>query len=107
MTNKVLRKVSSLSKEFVWANITELNSVNISAVIIELAITPYGIKPVSTDWLTPGVSESPSLPVRRVALLVGPGGGVLVLTEGTYDLWRRVTDSPEVSIDRVGSFEVD
>jgi len=38
--------------------------------------------------------------------LIGPGGGVVTLTAGTYDAWSKITATPEVPVKFVGELTV-
>lgn len=72
------------------------------ADVVALAFPVAGVNPIAGDWVT-GSWESGGPPyVARV--LVGTGGKVL--TPGNYDVWVRVTDSPEVPAMKAGFLKV-
>lgn len=62
------------------------------ALTVELAFTAVDVAPASGDW-TVGSWEDVG-GVWNARCLVGPGGTV-TLAAGTYDVWTRVTASPE------------
>ena len=72
--------------------------------VVEAAFKLPGVNPTGPDWkaaswVTTGVG-------RFFALcLVGPGpGAVLDLPAGTYKMWLRITDNPEIPILPVDGF---
>lgn len=99
-------KISSLSREFVRVQLkaTEAGQqVDPSLDPVEMAFTVPGTEPLVGDWKTAGweADFSQSRPIYFARTLVGPGGTHL-LTDGTYDVWVRVTDSPEVPVSNAG-----
>lgn len=89
-----MEPISSLSREwivfFVWgASGTEQ---------VEVAFTAPGAEPVTGDWhaaeWAPGSVTARGADAR---ILVGPGGAV-VLPDGTYQAWVRVTAPVELPV---------
>lgn len=92
-------RISSLSKEYARVEVSAREGgavVDLSNMAVEMAFTAPGVEPVSGDWKSAGWETVP--PSRYIArCLIGPGGTV-TLTDGTYDVWVRITDSPEVVV---------
>lgn len=63
--------------------------------------------PTSGDWKTASWDTDSSAypPTYRAQCLVGPGGTV-TLAAGTYVVWVKVSDSPEVPVKRAGQIKV-
>lgn len=67
---------------------------------VELAIVAEDTEePGSGDWKTAAWDDG------SARLLVGPGTQV-VLTNGRYDVWVRVTSSPELVVRKAGTLEI-
>jgi hypothetical protein len=64
--------------------------------VVEVAFKTPGVDPAGPDWHAASW-EAASSSVFYARLLVGPVGG-LVLTVGTYKMWIRITDAPEVPV---------
>ena len=64
---------------------------------VQMAFTATGVDPQPADWQTASWDTSATLgPNQYLAqCLVGPGGTV-ALTNGTYQIWVKVTDNPEI-----------
>lgn len=63
--------------------------------------------PTSGDWKTASWDTDASTypPTYIAQCLVGPGGTV-TLAAGTWTVWVKVTDSPEVPVKRAGQMKV-
>lgn len=55
------------------------------------------VRPAPTDWQAGSWVTNPG-PVYLAQCLVGPGTGGVILAVGTYAIWLRVTDNPEVFV---------
>lgn len=91
--------ISTLSTVYVKSRImaTKNGSVyNPTSDVIEVAFKGLGASPAAPDWHA-AAWETAGTGVYYARLLVGPTGG-LVLAAGTYRMWVRVTDSPEVPV---------
>jgi hypothetical protein len=102
--------INSLSKEYVRVQIEALASglfVNPTPDTVEMAFPVASTDPVGGDWKAASwETDATSNPTRYFArCLVGPGGTV-ALTDGLYDVWVRVTDSPEIPVKNAGQLEV-
>lgn len=81
--------------------------INPTTDTVAMAFTSPGVDPVSGDWKTASwETDSSTTPDTYFArCLVGPSG-TLALMAGTYDVWVRVTDNPEVPVELVGQLEI-
>jgi hypothetical protein len=72
--------------------------------VVEAAFKLPGVNPAPGDWKT--ASWFVPMPDRFFALcLVGPGlGAALDLAVGSYKMWLRITDNPEVPVIQVEGF---
>lgn len=98
--------ISSLSKEYVRVRVTAREDgavVNPTADTVEMAFTASEAEPSGGDWKTAewetDANTEPDTYYARC--LVGPGGTV-ALTDGTYRVWVKITDSPEIPVKRSG-----
>lgn len=93
--------LSSLTREYVKTTVTA--NVNPTATPPEFAFMPAGVEPAEADWET-GEWESNAAPyVARI--LIGPGGTV-VLADGKYKAWIRLTANPERPVEQFDSLTV-
>jgi hypothetical protein len=102
--------ISALSLEYVRVPVAAKQSglvVDPSADVVKLAFTAAGVDPVSGDYKTSSwetdATTTPSTYYARC--LVGPAGTV-TLAAGTYQVWVKVTDSPEIPVKRSGTLIV-
>jgi hypothetical protein len=63
----------------------------------------YGVKPSSWELGTWGTGSY--LGWHTASVLVGPGG-VVTLTPGTYTVWVRVADNPEIPVRQAGTVQI-
>ena len=70
------------------------NPITLTADAVAIAFTTPGGTPAT--WFT-GTWEG----TGTARVLVGPGGA-LTLTPGTYWVWVKVTDNPEIPAEQVG-----
>jgi hypothetical protein len=90
--------ISRLSTEYVQVQVTFTVSgaqVNPTGDTVQMAFTHGGALPGVSDWHT--ASWETAGTVHYAQCLVGPSGGV-VLAPGTWNVWLKVTDSPEVPV---------
>lgn len=86
--------IPSLSKEYVHATVA--GPANKASFAVEMAVVPEGQDPVSGDWKTAEWSGD------DVIAMVG-AGSTIPLTRGvTYEVWVRITASPEIPVLRPG-----
>ncbi|MGH3499541.1 MAG: hypothetical protein ACRDQA_01370 [Nocardioidaceae bacterium] len=97
--------IGSLSTENRYATVT--GGVDITGSPIDVALPTTATEP--TTWISAEVvSVVASGSGRWTAtyrLLIGPAAPT-TLAAGTYDWWRRVTDSPEIPVTKVGMLKV-
>lgn len=96
------------STEYIYSSVTADH--DLTGKVIEVGL-PVKNEAVTTwyDAEVTGVSQTSSSPARWTAtfrLLIGPGGGVTTLSEGSYDFTMRLTDSPEIPVRKAGSVSV-
>lgn len=75
---------------------------------VEFAAVTPGSEPstwTAGSWET-DTSTDPDTYWARILVSGTGGGGTLALADGTYDLWVRVTDSPERPSQRVATLIV-
>lgn len=90
--------ISDLSTVFIKSRIVATKngtSYNPTGDVVEIAFKLPGVDPTAPDWHAASWETAGTSYYAR--LLVGPAGG-LVLTVGTYKMWIRITDSPEVPV---------
>jgi hypothetical protein len=73
--------------------------------VVSLAFTTGWTNPSSGDWHTGSWSLGEYGETYLAQLLVGPSGG-LSLAVGTYSIWLRVQDNPEVPIMQPGMLTI-
>jgi len=92
--------ISSLSKVYVHVPVRDaIDGADPTADTVEMAFTASG-NPTSGDWKAATWhtdASDPARPVHYARCLVGPAGTV-TLAPGTYRIWVRVTDTPEVPV---------
>ncbi|MCC6629960.1 MAG: hypothetical protein IT340_21495 [Chloroflexi bacterium] len=103
-------RISALSLEYVRVRVaaTEAGAaVNPTSDTVVMAFVAEGAAPAGGDWKTAGwetdTTTNPDTYYARC--LVGPSGAV-TLTAGVYDVWVKVTDTPEAPVLRAGNVEV-
>lgn len=97
--------VYATSLQYVQVPVTNTQGVNPTGDVVQFAfLGPYGnvsqcndAIPTSATTYYTGSWQSTTSPYIA-ACLVGPGGGVVTLTTGTYLVVVKVTDNPEVPI---------
>lgn len=103
--------ISSLSKQYVKVRVSSIDSgapVDITAGTVQMAFTTPGTEPVSNDWKSATwETDTTRNPDRYYArCLVGPSG-TITLTDGTYDVWVKVSSvGSEIPVLRAGSVTV-
>jgi len=99
--------LSVLSTVFVKSKITAtVNGVypyNPTADTVEAAFVAPGVNPAALDWKAASWETQGTSYFARC--LVGPAG-VVTLAAGTYKMWVRVTDNPEIPVLEAGNVRV-
>lgn len=101
-------EISSLSREYVRCEVrASANGVQVDPTvdIVEFAAVTVGTEPSS--WTAGGWETVPG-PIYFARIMVGGLGSsaTLALADGLYDVWVRVTDSPEKPAWRVGRIRI-
>lgn len=73
---------------------------------VQLAFMPAGQQPASGDW-HPATWETLPGPQYNALCLVGPANGGVSLPVGVYQVWIKVTDSPEVPVEAVAWLKIE
>lgn len=104
--------ISSLSRQYVGAPVKASTltgaSYNPTADPVQMAFMPTATqKPQVSDWQTAVWATVPSDIIYPYAAycLVGPGG-TIELGIGTYVVYLKVTDNPEIPADIVGYLQI-
>lgn len=106
-----MESISSLSRECVLAEVevTEQGlAYNPTSDVVEFAFTAIGDRLPAT-WFVgswDGTQPVPGTTAYRAQVLVGPGSSGPVLAVGKYQVWIRITDSPEVPVLPVGHLAI-
>lgn len=103
-------EISSLSLEYVYVPVAARAAgaaVNPTSDAVALAFVVGATSPVSGDWKTATWdTDATTTPATyRVRCLVGPAGAV-TLVPGMYQVWVKVTDSPEIPVKLAGPLKV-
>ena len=101
-----MASLSALSLEYLRYQVTA-NVLGVpytpTADTVQFAFPATGVAPsswFSGSWETVGGST------YFARCLVGPSGGVVTLAAGNYDVYIKITDSPEVPVRKVGTLTV-
>lgn len=99
--------ISTASTEYVQVPVRATDNgvvVDLGSATVEMAFT-RGDAPAT--WYESGVdADTSSTPTTyRVQCLIGPSGEV-ALGVGLWQVWVRITDSPEIVVKQAGSLKV-
>jgi hypothetical protein len=102
--------ISSLSNEYVRVQIQATSAgsaVDPTADAVQLAFVLEGTTPVSGDWKA-GTWEidATTTPTTDYARALVGSAGVITLAAGTYDVFVKVSDNPEVPVKKAGPMRV-
>lgn len=105
-----MMRMSALSLEYVRVRVQATENgtpEDPSGDLVVMAFPVSGVAPVSGDWKSAGwETDATTTPDTYYArCLVGPSGTV-TLSAGTFDVWVKVTDNPEVPALKAGLLEV-
>lgn len=104
-------RVSSTSREYVMVPVSAVESgvaQDPTGDTVEFAAVAPGVEPsawTAGSWETDATTD-PDTYAARILVSGTGGGGTIELADGTYDLWVRITDSPERPTERVGTLIV-
>lgn len=88
--------LSSLTKEYLVVEVE--CSINPTSDTVQFAFTT-GDNPIITDWIS-GSWEAGTTSPYTCKVLIGAGSSK-VLTAGSYYVWVKITDSPEIPVRRL------
>lgn len=90
-------KISALSTEYLTVPFTaDVTAASIDGV--ELALLPNDDPPIEADWVTATIVG------ETARVLVGPLE--IPLTKGSWRVWVRITDTPEIPVEMAGIITV-
>lgn len=89
------KQVDALSTVYIWVPV--IAPLDLSADPVSLAFKTTG-KPSGGDWHAAAWDD------KAARILIGPGG--VALTAGTYTVWVKVTDDPEIPVIPAGSLVI-
>lgn len=102
--------LSVLSTEYVQIPVSALvdgAATNPTADTVQFAFKQIGVDPAGGDWLTGSWASTSSVNGFYYAqVLVGPAGAGNVLPVGTYAIWLKVIDNPEVPVRSPGILQI-
>lgn len=99
---------SALSTELVQIKVAvTVNGApyNPSSDVVAMAFMPSGTNPTTSDWKTGSWQTDPG-PTYWAQCLVGPANGGVVLAVGSYVVWLKIVDNPEVPVRQVGILQI-
>lgn len=88
--------IPAASTEYMYSTVSADH--DLTGVPAEVALPAKGTTP--TTWFTAAVTNvadnGDGTWTSTLRVLVGPEGGVVTLSKGSYDWWSRLQDNPEV-----------
>lgn len=103
---------SSLALKYVLIPVSDKKlgvTANPTSDVVQFAFMPTQTqKPQNTDWVNGSWDDYSAVDVIfpwRAKCLVGPGGAI-TLGIGTYIIWLKIFDNPEIPADIVGQLEI-
>lgn len=100
--------LSTLTREYVRVSVSATangSPINPTTDVVAMAFVAPTVNPQSGDWQTASWDTNPTNGVYTAQCLVGPGG-TIALAAGTYTVWVRVTDNPEIPVRVAGGLLV-
>lgn len=94
-------RLAAGTREYVRAAVAATEdgvAVNPTSNLVQFAFRAPGATPVEADWKTGEWETSGGTYYARILLGLG---GTIELAAGVYEVWLRVTDSPERPVRRV------
>lgn len=101
-------ELSVLSTEYVKVSVSAFvggQYIDPSGDTVQMAFPLKGVDPVSGDWKAASW-ETVDATTHNARCLVGPAGGVIQLAKGAYEVWVKITDSPEVPAKNAGFLRI-
>lgn len=96
--------LSVLSTQYVIVPLTILgpDAPDPTSDPVSFAFKPSGTDPSGPDWVTGSWVAETLNGQYLMQCLVGPGAGGTALAIGSYVIWNKITDSPEVPVFQSG-----
>lgn len=98
-----MREQSRLSLEYFEAEVTANGPDGVplepATLPVEFAFVAIGTEPADADWVAAAHQRDDVFGV-----LIGPTA--LALEQGDYDVWRRITDTPEMPVGAFGKLRI-
>jgi hypothetical protein len=105
----VAYQMSALSTEYVIVPVSARVDgvlINPTGDAVAFAFKVLGVDPGNTDWLTGSWASTSALNnFYQAQVLIGPDGPN-TLALGTWVIWLRITDNPEVPVRQVGTLTI-
>lgn len=107
------RIISAQSKQYVIVEVEGQDDngvINPTGLAVAFAFLPQDTVPTGAttwyagSWFT--VTQTGLDPIYKARVLIGPGGGVVTLTEGSWDVYVRVTHPTEVPIEKADTIYI-
>lgn len=73
---------------------------------VQMAFVTIGADPTSGDWHTGSWEAAQANNTYFAQVLVGPANSGVVLARGTYAVWVKITDNPEIPVAQVGTIQI-
>jgi hypothetical protein len=102
--------ISALSTQYVLGPVRAWVAgqlYNPTADIVQMAFVAGSAEPATGQWNT--ASWAWTTPVNgyyAVQCLVGPGTGGVVLAQGSYSVWVKIIDNPEIPVINTGTLTI-
>lgn len=102
-------QMSSLSSEFIRSRVSAIEAgvaVDPTSDVVGFAFELLAVtEPASFTTGTWETDSSGPDPVYYARIQIGPGGDI-VLANGEYYGWLKITDSPEIPVRRIGRLRI-
>lgn len=98
--------LSALTLEYVKVAVAATvngSAIDPTADAVQMAFPLAGVDPISGDWKTASWETVSGIYYARC--LVGPAG-TITLAANLYDVWVKVTDTPETPVRKAGQLEI-
>lgn len=101
---------SELSTEYIQIPVSALvggQAINPTADQVQFAFKPIGVPPQLPDWV-PGTWAGTTAVngFYYAQCLVGPDAATIELPVGTWAIWLKITDNPEVPVRSPGLLQI-
>lgn len=87
--------IPATSTEYLHIPVTAPDGTDLTASPARIAVVAHGDNPDSDEWHTAEWADS------QARILIGPDGGALTLTRGTYRVWINVDPAGAENIVRL------